>query len=87
MKRLHEVLPPGARIPKKTPKRWLDWALTEYPKQQDEGSTAYIRRLHGLMMEADNVTNVWEYPTFRVRYYNAVRPRAVQKTRRSPRPV
>ena len=82
-KRLHELLPAGARIVKKTPKRWLDWALTEYPKQLDEGSTAYIHRLHGLMREADNVTNVWEYPTFRARYYNAVRPPSDQKTRGS----
>ena len=55
------------------PKAWLAWARKEYPKQQNERSIAYIRRLHGLMQKADNVTEVWEYENFRRRYYEAVK--------------
>jgi hypothetical protein len=68
---------------------WLAWARTEYPKQRNERPTAYIRRLHGLMQNADNVTKVWKYETFRNRYYEAVKAdqQAVQKERKSRRPV
>ena len=71
------------------PDAWLAWARTEYPKQRNERPTAYIRRLHGLMQNADNVTKVWEYETFRDRYYEAVKAdqQAVQKERKSRRTV
>ena len=55
------------------PKVWLAWAREEYPQQRNERSTPYIRRLHGLMQKADNVTEVWAFETFRVRYYEAVK--------------
>ena len=75
--------------PKKEPKAWLSWARKEYPKEQNERPTPYIRRLHGLMQTADNVTEVWGFKTFRVRYYEAVKTdqQAVQKKRKSPRTV
>ena len=67
-------------------KAWLAWALKEYPKQQNELLTAYIRRLHGLMEKADNVTAPWKYKTFRIRYYDAVKAerQAVQRGHKSP---
>jgi hypothetical protein len=70
-------------------KAWLAWALKEFPKLRKERSTPYISRLHGLMQTADNVTEVWEFKTFRVRYYEAVKTdqQAVQKKGKSPRPV
>jgi hypothetical protein len=70
-------------------KAWLAWALKEYPKRQNEPQTSYIRRLHGLMEKADNVTAPWKYKTFRIRYYDAVKAerQAVQKERKSPRTV
>jgi hypothetical protein len=70
-------------------KAWLAWALKEFPKLRNERSTPYISRLHGLMQTADNVTEVWEFKTFRVRYYEAVKTdqQAVQKKGKSPRPV
>jgi hypothetical protein len=55
------------------PKAWLAWALKEYPQQRKERPTPYTRRLHGLMQKADNVTEVWKFETFRVRYYEAVK--------------
>ena len=51
------------------PARWLAWARKEYPKQQNEGPSAHILRLHGLMQKADNVTEVWTFGDFRRRYY------------------
>jgi hypothetical protein len=71
------------------PKVWLAWALKEHPEQQNERSTPYIRHLHGLMQEADNVTYAWKYETFRIRYYEAVKAerQAVQKKRKSQRTV
>jgi hypothetical protein len=84
--RLRELLPAGSHEneeaaprqvkpaePKKDPKDWLAWARKEYPKQRNEKSTDYIRRLHGLMEKADNVTEVWGYETLRVRWYEALR--------------
>jgi hypothetical protein len=71
------------------PKVWLDRALKEYPKQRNERPTAYIRRLHGLMQKADNVTKPWKAEsTARVRYYEALKTdqQTVQK-RKSPRTV
>ena len=55
------------------PKAWLAWACEKYPKQRNERSIPYIRRLHGLMQEADNVTEAWEYESFRRRYYEAAK--------------
>ena len=55
------------------PKAWLAWACEKYPKQRNERSAPYIRRLHGLMEKADNVTEVWEYENFRRRYYEAAK--------------
>ena len=71
------------------PEDWLVWAIKKYPKQRNERPTSYIRRLHGLMEKADNVTYVWKYETFRIRYYEAVKAerQAVQKKRKSPRTV
>ena len=71
------------------PKAWLAWARKEYPKQRNERPTPYIRRLHGLMQKADNVTEPWKSETFRIRYYEAVKAeqQAVQKERKSPRTV
>jgi hypothetical protein len=72
------------------PKAWLDRALKEHPKQRNERPTAYIRRLHGLMQKADNVTKPWKgESTFRVRYYEALKTdqQTVQKKRKSPRTV
>jgi hypothetical protein len=70
------------------PKAWLAWACEKYPKRQNERATPYVRRLHGLMQTADNVTQVWTFETFRVRYYEAVKTDqpAVLKKRNSPRP-
>jgi len=73
--------------PKKGPKNWLKWARKEYPREQNEKMTDYIRRLHGYMEKnADNVTKVWAFGTFRVRYYEEVKAEqeAVQKGRKSP---
>ncbi len=71
------------------PKAWLAWACEKYPKQQNERPTSYVRRLQGLMKTADNVTEVWRFETFRVRYYEAVKTdqQAVQKKHKSPRTV
>jgi hypothetical protein len=83
--RLRELLPAGphedeevaprqakpAEPKKLDPKGWLAWAREEYPKRQDEKSSDYARRLHGLMEKADNVTQAWGYETFRVRWYEA----------------
>jgi hypothetical protein len=72
------------------PKAWLDRARKEYPKQRNERPTAYIRRLHGLMQKADNVTKPWKAEsTVRVRYYEALKTdqQTVQKKRKSPRTV
>jgi hypothetical protein len=46
--------------------------------EQNKFLKTYLMRiaLPSLMMETDNVKNVWEYPAFRVRYYDAVRPPA-----------
>ena len=85
--RLRELLPAGpheneeaaprqakpAEPEKLDPKGWLAWARKEFPKQRNERSGDYTRRLHGLMEKADNVTEVWVYPTFRVRWYEAVK--------------
>ena len=72
---------------KMEPKIWLAWARKKYPQQRNERPTAYIRRLHGLMQKADNVTEVWTFETFRVRYYEAVKAdrQTVQKARKTPR--
>ena len=71
------------------PKDWLAWARKTYPQRRNERPTPYIRRLHGLMEKTDNVTEVWRFETFRVRYYEAVKAdqRTVQKTRKLPRSV
>jgi hypothetical protein len=72
------------------PKAWLDRARKENPKQRNERPTAYIRRLHGLMQKADNVTKPWKAEsTVRVRYYEALKTdqQTVQKKRKSPRTV
>ena len=71
------------------PTKWLAWARKEYPQQRNERPTPYIRRLHGLMEKTDNVTEVWTFKTFRVRYYEAVKAdqQTVQKARKSPRSV
>jgi hypothetical protein len=55
------------------PKAWLAWACKKYPKRRNERSIFYIRRLHGLMQEADNVTEAWKYENFRRRYYEAAK--------------
>ena len=71
------VATPGQAKPaereKMAPKVWLAWARKEYPQQRNERPTPYIRRLHGLMEKTDNVTEVWAFKTFRVRYYEAVK--------------
>jgi hypothetical protein len=55
------------------PKEWLGWALKEYPPERNERPTDYIKRLHGYMQNADNVTEVWEFGSFRIRYYEALK--------------
>ena len=82
--RLLELLPGGTRENEEAPRQtkpaellgpgdWQAWARKEYPQQRNERPTRYIRRLHGLMQKADNVTEAWESETFRVRYYEAVK--------------
>ena len=68
------------------PDEWQAWARKEYPQQRNEKPIAYLPRLHGLMQKADNVTEVWIFPTFRRRYDDAVKAekagrQAVQKAR------
>jgi hypothetical protein len=71
------------------PKAWLAWARKEYPQQRNERPSSYIRRLHGLMQKAGNVTEAWKSErTLRVRYYEAVKAEeTVQKERKLPRTV
>jgi hypothetical protein len=78
--------------PKMEPKDWLVWARKEYPQPRKQRPTAYIRRLHEEMKTADNVTEVWPFETFRVRYYESVKAdkagqQTVQKARKFPRTV
>ena len=69
------------------PKAWLAKALRNYPKEPNERTTtAYIRRLHGMMQKADNVTKAWDYPTFRNRYYEAVKAAQPQASDKSVSP-
>ena len=79
----------AAEREKMGPKDWIAWARKEYPQQRNEQPTPYIRRLHGLMEKTDNVTEVWTFETFRVRYYEAVKAdqQTVQKARKLPRSV
>jgi hypothetical protein len=85
--RLLELLAGRTRVDKVLqPKAWLARALN-YPKEPNERTTAaYIRRLHGLMQRADNVTKVWDYPTFRNRYYEAVKAAQPQASEKSGSP-
>jgi hypothetical protein len=69
------------------PLAWQAWARNEYPKERNERSIAYIRRLYGEMKKADNVTEAWEFANFRRRYFEAVKAEAVQKQRKVPRTV
>ena len=65
--------PPGS-AEKMGPEEWLAWALKEFPRQRSERyKTDHIRRLHGLMQEAGNVTKVWKLGTFTRNYYRAIR--------------
>ena len=56
---------------------------------RNERPIAYIRRLHGLMQKADNVTEVWGYKTFRRPLLRSGQGRAASctKKRKSPRTV
>jgi hypothetical protein len=57
------------------PADWQAWALKKYARRRRERQEVYIRRLHGLMEEADNVTEVWTYENFRRRYFELVKER------------
>ena len=73
----------AAEREKMGPKDWLAWARNEYRQQRNERPNAYISRLHDLMEKTGNVTVVWTFKTFRVRYYEAVKAdqQTVQKAR------
>ena len=73
----------------KSPKEWLHDARKDNRQWKNERPIPYILRLHGLMQEANNVTEVWGNKNFRRRYYEAVKAerQAAPKKRKSPRTV
>ena len=58
---------PAARKPI-GPKAWLANVRKKNPRRQNEEQTAYARRLHVLMQEA-NLTKPWSLGTLRRRLY------------------